>query len=215
MSAHYLDELRTVQPRGPYYLAGYCFGSIVAFDMAQRLVQDGEAVGLLVAFNGPSPTWLHKYGGIGGQPSRRSRRPPPPPPRPFARRVAGVLASREKQSRWARHFVWRVQSRLDRSHPGPSKGALDRPIPEDLRGEYFLAICAQAELAYEPVRYPGPMVVFYGDGLYDDPELGWNGLAESIQTVAVPGENQNNRIMMAEPWVGFISERMQELLADT
>ena len=215
MATHYLDELRTVQPRGPYYLAGYCFGSIVAFDMAQRLVQDGEAVGLLAAFNGPSPTWLHTYGGIGGQPSRRSRRPLPLPTRPLAHRVAGVLASPDKQWRWARHLTWRVQSRLiDRIRVGV-KLRFDRPIPEDLREEFFLAICAQAELAYEPVRYPGPMVVFYGDGLYDDPELGWNGLAESIQTVAVPGENQNNRIMMAEPWVGFISERMQELLADT
>ncbi|HLX20720.1 MAG TPA: amino acid adenylation domain-containing protein, partial [Gaiellaceae bacterium] len=37
MAKHYLDELRMVQPHGPYYLAGYCFGSIVAFDMAQKL----------------------------------------------------------------------------------------------------------------------------------------------------------------------------------
>src|SRR5205823_633968 len=58
MSAHYLGELRTVQPNGPYYLGGYCFGAIVAFDMAQRLLRDGEDVDLLVVFNGPSPSWI-------------------------------------------------------------------------------------------------------------------------------------------------------------
>ena len=44
MAAHYLAELRTVQPDGPYYLAGYCFGTIVAFDMAQRARRSGEEV---------------------------------------------------------------------------------------------------------------------------------------------------------------------------
>ena len=34
-----------------------------------------------------------------------------------------------------------------------------------------------AERAYEPQPYPGDIVVFYGEGLYEDPELGWGGLA--------------------------------------
>src|SRR5207248_11020268 len=71
MAAHYLDELRGVQPEGPYYLAGYCFGSIVAFEMAQRLVRNDEQVNMLVGFNGPSPDWIRRYGNIAGQPSMR------------------------------------------------------------------------------------------------------------------------------------------------
>ena len=47
MAAHYLQELRTVQPHGPYYLGGLSFGGWVAYEMAQQLRADGEQVGLL------------------------------------------------------------------------------------------------------------------------------------------------------------------------
>jgi thioesterase domain-containing protein/acyl carrier protein len=215
MAVHYLDELRMVQPHGPYNLAGYCFGSIVAFDMAQRLVEAGETVELLAVFNGPSPTWLHKYGSISRQPSRLARRPPSPPPRSMPTRIAGVLVSPHKQLRWARHLAWRLRhNTLDRLRTRLNL-RFDRPIPENLRGDYFLAIAAQAELAYEPTTYDGSMVVFFGDGLYDDPDLGWLGLAKSIRTIAVPGEHTNNRMLMAEPWIGVVSDHLQELLAKT
>ena len=39
--------MRTVQPKGPYFLCGYCFGGIVAFDMAQQLKKQNEEVALL------------------------------------------------------------------------------------------------------------------------------------------------------------------------
>ena len=61
--------------------------------------------------------------------------------------------------------------------------------------------------------YPGSMIVFHGAGLYDDPTLGWKGLAARIETVAVPGEHTGNRTMMAEPYVADVSERLLELLA--
>ena len=47
MANHYKAEIRRVQPRGPYYLGGYCFGGIVAFETAQRLQKDGDTVDLL------------------------------------------------------------------------------------------------------------------------------------------------------------------------
>src|SRR5205814_5233621 len=46
MAEHYLTELRSVQASGPYQLAGYCFGAIVAFDIAQRLIGAGAEVSL-------------------------------------------------------------------------------------------------------------------------------------------------------------------------
>ncbi|MCP4589510.1 MAG: hypothetical protein GY842_02075 [bacterium] len=33
----YLAELRAVEPRGPYQLAGWSFGGLVAYEMACRL----------------------------------------------------------------------------------------------------------------------------------------------------------------------------------
>src|SRR5262249_11903943 len=37
IAAHYLREIRAVQPAGPYYVGGFCFGGLVAFEMAQQL----------------------------------------------------------------------------------------------------------------------------------------------------------------------------------
>lgn len=55
MAAHYLDEIRGVQPHGPYYLGGYCFGGMVAYEMARSLTAHGEKVALLAMFNTPAP----------------------------------------------------------------------------------------------------------------------------------------------------------------
>jgi thioesterase domain-containing protein len=55
MAAAYLEELRSLWPRGPYLLAGASFGGMVAFEMAQILAQQGEEVPLLVLFDTPAP----------------------------------------------------------------------------------------------------------------------------------------------------------------
>lgn len=47
IAAAYLAEIRTLQPHGPYYLGGYCFGGNMAFAMAQQLKNAGEEVALL------------------------------------------------------------------------------------------------------------------------------------------------------------------------
>jgi len=47
MAAHYLKQIRAIQPSGPYYLAGYCFGGTLAFELAQQLYQRGEKVAFL------------------------------------------------------------------------------------------------------------------------------------------------------------------------
>ena len=52
---HYLKEIRCVQPHGPYYLGGYCFGGMVAYEMARLLTAQGEKVAMLAMFNTPAP----------------------------------------------------------------------------------------------------------------------------------------------------------------
>ena len=47
MAAHYLEQVRTQQPSGPYALLGTCMGGVVAFEMAQQLTARGERVRLL------------------------------------------------------------------------------------------------------------------------------------------------------------------------
>jgi len=45
--AHHLQDIRTVQPHGPYYLGGNCSGGIIAFEIAQQLIKEGEQVPLV------------------------------------------------------------------------------------------------------------------------------------------------------------------------
>ncbi len=54
MARCYLEEIKTIQPTGPYLLAGYCLGSKVALEMAQLLRAEGEEVALLALFE-PGP----------------------------------------------------------------------------------------------------------------------------------------------------------------
>lgn len=50
---HYMEDLRRVQPHGPYYLGGGCEGAYVAFDMALQLQRQGEEVACLVMWIPP------------------------------------------------------------------------------------------------------------------------------------------------------------------
>src|SRR5207237_131654 len=54
-AAQYVEDIRAVQPQGPYYLSGYCFGGVVAFEMAQQLRLQGHEVALLALFNAAHP----------------------------------------------------------------------------------------------------------------------------------------------------------------
>jgi amino acid adenylation domain-containing protein len=47
LAAQYVEEMRQVQPRGPYALVGYSGGGLVAWEMAQQLRAEGETVGFL------------------------------------------------------------------------------------------------------------------------------------------------------------------------
>lgn len=44
MASHYIREIRTVQPEGPYFLGGYSLGGLIAYEMAQQLSAKGEEV---------------------------------------------------------------------------------------------------------------------------------------------------------------------------
>ncbi|MEY9872695.1 nonribosomal peptide synthetase DhbF [Streptacidiphilus sp. MAP12-33] len=55
MAKGYLEEVRTVQPHGPYHLLGWSFGAGVAHEMAVQLQQSGEEVALLAMLDGYPP----------------------------------------------------------------------------------------------------------------------------------------------------------------
>ncbi|MEH1902755.1 MAG: amino acid adenylation domain-containing protein [Nostoc sp.] len=47
MAVQYLEAIRGVQPEGPYLLMGWCFGGLVAFEMAQLLRSQGQKTAFL------------------------------------------------------------------------------------------------------------------------------------------------------------------------
>ncbi|MAT97953.1 MAG: hypothetical protein CL608_12475 [Anaerolineaceae bacterium] len=87
MAAHYLQQIRQVQPEGPYYLGGYCMGGDIAYEVARQLQAQGEEVPILTVIDPPpanfnervtlngryiidfvqnSPYWLREFMRLGG-----------------------------------------------------------------------------------------------------------------------------------------------------
>ena len=166
-------------------------------------------------FNGPSPAWIKRWRWHGNQPGWLAKHPRPPKPtrQEARRRKLATLKPRLKRAlREPRRFLtalewylWEPRTRISL--------ALGRPIPEALREKYFLELHSKAERLYDPGIYDGEIILFYGEGLYEDPTLGWEPHAsKGIRSFGVPGEHEGNRQAMMEPAVGFVSERLQEYL---
>ena len=47
MAVDYIEQIRSVQPHGPYALAGFSIGGLIALEIAQQLLQCGEKVELV------------------------------------------------------------------------------------------------------------------------------------------------------------------------
>jgi amino acid adenylation domain-containing protein len=58
LAAEYVAAIRSVQPAGPYRLAGACFGGVVAFEMARQLETLGEPVDFLALIDAFAPRRL-------------------------------------------------------------------------------------------------------------------------------------------------------------
>jgi len=55
MASLYIDEIRKIQPQGPYYIGGFSLGGEIAFEMGQQLLRQGEKVNLLVLLDTRNP----------------------------------------------------------------------------------------------------------------------------------------------------------------
>ena len=51
----YIAALRAVQPEGPYVLGGWSSGGVVAYEMAQQLLAQGQQIAKLVLIDSPAP----------------------------------------------------------------------------------------------------------------------------------------------------------------
>jgi thioesterase domain-containing protein len=55
MATTYLAEIRSFQPKGPYYLGGFCLGGSLALLAAEQLLEAGEEVALVILIQTTHP----------------------------------------------------------------------------------------------------------------------------------------------------------------
>jgi thioesterase domain-containing protein len=79
IAASYVELIRSVQPKGPYHLGGFCNGAVTMYEVAQLLIRAGETVAALVLFDPPGlylfllRRRITELGGRIGLPERQGR----------------------------------------------------------------------------------------------------------------------------------------------
>ncbi len=51
MISYYLNEIKKQQPYGPYFLGGWSFGGMIAFELAKQLSEAGDQIALVIMFD--------------------------------------------------------------------------------------------------------------------------------------------------------------------
>jgi thioesterase domain-containing protein/acyl carrier protein len=175
MAEVYLQELRTVQPHGPYYLSGYCGGGWIAFEMANRLRAAGEQVALLAL--------LDAYG---------------PNLRPAGKRVQRWMEGALREG--PLFLVNKFKERLRRDFQSISAAVriryfrwLGQPVPHDLRDTWLTQAFLSAAASYRPAAYDGKLTLLLArDALAPEGAVecnfGWQDLAAGgVDVHQVPG----------------------------
>ena len=55
IAGQYIKDLKDIQAKDPYYLAGHSFGGLIAFEMAQQLREHNERVAVVIIFDSAAP----------------------------------------------------------------------------------------------------------------------------------------------------------------
>jgi len=163
MADSYLTEIRKIWPTGPYYLAGYSSGGVIAFEMTRRLLEEGNTVPLLVMFDTILPLLAHQ---------KRTK-------------LMRLLGLRHWTIEHARKWPQRQAERRD----AELRRALIRVhlarsyvMPEDLRPLYLYDACKLAEAQYRPGVLEVPLVLFRASDQQislGERFLGWDRLVTS------------------------------------
>jgi thioesterase domain-containing protein/acyl carrier protein len=192
MAVAYLREIKTFQPQGPYYLCGYSFGGLVAFEMAQRLWESGDEVGLVGLFDTtmsrlrwPLRVWLSIAG------------------RRLAQFAADLRAA--PIDTWLvaiRRGANRVRDRLrrylaPRGQNGPRLPSVLKAAPARVLRVATTALIASAR--YRPGFYPGELTLF--SPVTREPSLPslqsiWRKHARALSIVETAG---NHSTMLSAP----------------
>jgi aspartate racemase len=198
LAAHYLQELQGVQPRGPYWLCGHSFGALVAFEMAQQLVGQGQRVSFLGLLD---PLPLTAPAESPGQSASSGLCSQP------VRLLAQLHRLRSLPARLRYHLKEAVCLTYH---------ILGQPLPARLYRFYVEEVVygrfyAQAARAYVPRRYAGRITLFHtahsGAAVVAD----WERVAAGeLEVYETPG---THLAMIQEPHVRTLAAQLQACLA--
>ncbi|MGA9725840.1 MAG: SDR family NAD(P)-dependent oxidoreductase, partial [Candidatus Binatus sp.] len=212
LAAHYLKEIRKLQPSGPYHLLGYSFGGLLAFEIAQQLHATGQRIELLgmldtflmngVRASAQKRTLLQRVMRKAASMGRHLRRVVFGPERraylreDLAERLDAITGQ-------GRQFIYGILRARGRSIPKFLHRAKD--------------VNWYAALRYEAQPYPGRVTLFRATtplsfiDMPTDRELGWGPLAEvGVEVHEIPG---THREIMREPNVGILARELIGCLA--
>lgn len=197
MALEYLNEIRNVQARGPYFLVGYCGGGIIALEMSARLREMGETVqflGLLDTYRPdiriprqPLRSWLRTWE-TGSMLA-------------VLRRVGRGLTRRLAD--WTRVFQI--------AYARARKVA----IPVELRDHYMTGHFLKTVEHYHASPYEGALVIFRANDVSSAlslaaPDLGWSGYAVGgLHIVNTPGDHES---IVHEPNVSILSAELSRYI---
>lgn len=187
-----VEEMKRVQPAGPYFIGGYSTGGVVAFEIAQQLRKAGDRIGLLALIEADGGREFTTRAGQLVTFARNLARMDPG-------RAARILLDR------AAYALGAVRHRLSQSSDTRGVAAkIDARKEED---EHALH-------AYVPKPYPGDVRIFACEDrpmtAVVDENYGWGDAVQgAILSSTVPG---NHYELLGLPHVRILARDLQESL---
>ena len=194
LASHYVEEIRSFQAEGPYYLGGYSLGGWIAFEIARQLTEQGQKVQMLAFLDTRPccrlPTLMHlrlvlpRLAGRVGFHVRQFFR------RDIAEQVDYV------KGRWTalRHILWTRlwQPAYEPLNPQVSTKTIPTPA-ESFEKVDYQALCER----YRPGKYRGSIDLFKTEEMNPAWPKSLNKLVMGgVKIHRVPGDHHN---MMLEP----------------
>ncbi len=171
MATLYVEEIRAIQPHGPYYLGGYCLGGTIALEMAQQLTRSGEEVALLALFDTLNWSKIAPYSILSKTYHQGERLL-------FHARNFTVLSFKDKIK------FFQEKLKILRSRSNIWRGKLTRRLSENKSESSLLAqiwdITDNAAVKYAAKPYPGRITDFRPLKQYSKylgPDIYWDELA--------------------------------------
>ena len=217
MAAHYVKELRTVQPKGPYCLAGYCSAGIIAYEMARLLYEQGEQIALLAMIDpGPFRSKAKSIMSIPRSACCFLQNLPYWCMDDFLQVSPSELWIRvRRRARAMKQKIYRIVRPTDRSsaevHIEDIYGAADlAPQGNHALMQQHLQIL----MNYVPRPYPGRITFFRARAqdlfFFQTADLGWRELAAGgVDVKIIPG---NHATMMQEPHIRLVRAQLRAAL---